>query len=60
MTWTHQDLIVQTAENSADIENLLNRYSTRYLIMTILTMKTLFQFPLKIIRLFWKPSQILL
>ena len=26
MTWTHQDLIVQTAENPVDIENLLNRY----------------------------------
>ena len=26
MTWTHQDLIVQTAENPADIGNLLNRY----------------------------------
>ena len=26
MTWTHQDLIVQTAENPVDIANLLNRY----------------------------------
>ena len=26
MTWTHQALIVQTAENPVDIANLLNRY----------------------------------
>ena len=26
MTWTHQDLIVQTAENQVDIANLLNGY----------------------------------
>ena len=26
MTWTHQDLIIQTAENPADIANMLNRY----------------------------------
>ena len=26
MTWTRQDLIIQTAENPADIANMLNRY----------------------------------
>ena len=26
MTWTYQDLIIQTAENPADIANMLNRY----------------------------------
>ena len=59
MGWTQHDSILQTVENPVDIVKLLNRYFYLVSNRDDATMTILLKFPVKIIRRFWKPLQML-